>query len=243
VNKKHLLIGLGVLFSAFGPVFAGTPKPKDHPTSGNYSSPAESMQQIEKNPDFVDISKFPHVLVDLRYAGINNFMGADLYGPIYGSTNKVFLHKDAAVKLARAVKFLEKEKPGWSFLVFDALRPRSVQWMMWDKVKNTPQKKYVANPAIGSPHNYGMALDIGLTDGKNGELDMGTGFDYFGPLAEPRNEKKYLKMGKLTKKQEANRLILRRVMTKAGFIQLSHEWWHYNALPEPEIRKKYKIVE
>ncbi len=201
------------------------------------------MKQVENNPDFVDISKYPHVYIDLRYAGINNFMGVDLYGPIYGSSGKVFLHKDAAVKLRKAVKFLEKQKPGWSFLIFDALRPRSVQWLMWDKVKDTPQRKYVANPAIGSPHNYGMALDIGLTDGKHGEVDMGTGFDSFTPIAEPRLEKKYLKMGKLTKQQEANRLVLRRVMTKAGFLQLSHEWWHYNALPEPEIRKKYKIVE
>lgn len=213
------------------------------PTATSHSSPEESLKQIEKNPSFVDISTFPHVLVDLRYAGINNFTGINLYGPIYGSGNKVFLHKDAAVKLKKAIKFLQKDKPGWSFLIFDALRPRSVQWVMWDKVKDTPQQKYVANPAIGSPHNYGMALDIGLTDGKNGEVDMGTGFDYFGPLAEPKREKYYLKIGKLTRKQYANRLILRRAMVGAGFKQLTHEWWHYNALPEPEIRKKYQIVE
>jgi D-alanyl-D-alanine dipeptidase len=201
------------------------------------------MKAIEKDKDFVDISTFHGLFIDLRYASINNFMGINMYGPIYGSGRRVFLHKDAAAKLAEAIKLLKKEKPGWSFLVFDALRPRSVQWMMWDKVKDTPQRKYVANPAIGSPHNYGMALDIGLTDGKHGEVDMGTGFDSFTPLAEPRHEKKYLKMGKLTKKQVANRMILRRAMTGAGFLQLSHEWWHYNALPEPEIRKKYQIVE
>lgn len=219
------------------------PLSKETPDASKSISLAESLKQVETNPDFVDISQYPHVYIDLRYAGINNFMGVNLYGPIYGSGGKVFLHKDAAVKLKRAVKLLEKEKPGWSFLIFDALRPRSVQWLMWDKVKDTPKRKYVANPAIGSPHNYGMALDIGLTDGKHGEVDMGTGFDSFTPIAEPRLEKKYLRMGKLTKQQEANRLVLRRVMTKAGFIQLSHEWWHYNALPEPEIRKKYKIVE
>ncbi len=201
------------------------------------------MKQVEKDPSFVDISTFPHVLIDLRYAGINNFMRTDLYGPIYGSNPKVFLHKDAAAKLLKAVKFLQKEKPGWSFLIFDALRPRSVQWKMWEKVKDTPQRKYVADPAIGSPHNYGMAVDIGLTDGKHGELDMGTGFDSFTPLAEPRLEKKLLKMGKLTQQQVANRLILHKVMTDAGFLPISHEWWHFNALPEPEIRKKYRIVE
>lgn len=232
-------MGLLVFFLAIHSVAADEPTPN----ANNHFSPADSLKQIKNNPDFVDISAFPNVLIDLRYAGINNFMGVDLYGPIYGSSRKVYLHKDAAVKLKKAIRLLRKEKPGWSFLIFDALRPRSVQWLMWEKVKDTPQRKYVANPAIGSPHNYGMALDIGLTDGKNGELDMGTGFDSFRPIAEPRREKYYLKIGKLTKKQVANRLILRKVMTKAGFLQLSHEWWHYNALPEPEIRKKYKIVE
>ena len=201
------------------------------------------MKKIEKNPNFTDISAYPCVLVDLRYASVNNFMGINMYGPLYGPKRKVFLHKDAAAKLTKAIELLKKARPGWSFLVFDALRPRSVQWMMWDKVKDTPQKKYVANPAIGSAHNYGMAIDIGLTDGKNGEVDMGTGFDAFTPLAEPRQEAKFLKRGKLTARQVENRLILRRAMTGAGFRQLSHEWWHYNALPEPEIRKKYKIVE
>ena len=241
--KKYYLASFLVFFSAFCPIAADEPIPTANPTVVNHLSPEESLKQIESNPDFVDISTFPHILIDLRYASVNNFMGVDMYGPIYGSSRKVYLHKDAAVKLKRAIKLLQKEKPGWSFLIFDALRPRSVQWLMWGKVKDTLQRKYVANPAIGSPHNYGMALDIGLTDGKHGELDMGTGFDSFTSIAEPRNEKKYLKMGKLTKQQVANRLILRRVMTKAGFRQLSHEWWHYNALPEPEIRKKYKIVE
>lgn len=229
---------LSFFLFALNPVVAAGIPPAPSPLS-----PADSLKQIEQNPDFVDISHYPGVYIDLRYAGINNFMKTDMYGPIYGNSGKVFLHKDGAAKLAKAVKLLKKQKPGWSFIVFDALRPRSVQWMMWNKVKDTPQKKYVANPAIGSPHNYGMALDIGLTDGKHGEIDMGTGFDSFTPIAEPRLEKRFLKSGKLTRKQYANRLVLRRVMTGAGFLQLSHEWWHYNALPEKDIRKKYKIVE
>ncbi len=216
------------------------------PTSTNASShlsPADSMKAIDNNKNYVDISTFSGVKINLRYATLNNFMGINMYGPIYGPKQKVFLHKDAARMFAKAVENLKKQKPEWSFLILDALRPRSVQWIMWGKVKDTPQKKYVANPAIGSPHNYGMALDLTLVDKKGKEIDMGTGFDSFTKLAEPKLEKKFLKKGKLTQKQIANRLVLRKAMTGAGFLQLSHEWWHYNALPEPEIRKKYQIVE
>lgn len=202
-------------------------------------SPVESMKNLEHNQDYVELSTFPGVHINLKYATTDNFMGMNLYGPV----TQCFLHKDSAEKFKKAIENLERAKPGWSFIVFDALRPRSVQWKMWDHVKDTPQRKYVANAEIGSAHNYGMALDLSLLDEKGREVDMGTGFDSFSPVSEPRLEVKFLKAGKLTSRQLENRLILRNVMTKAGFLQLSHEWWHYNALPEPEIRKKYKIVE
>jgi D-alanyl-D-alanine dipeptidase len=202
-------------------------------------SPAESLKMLENNPDYTDLSTLPHVLFNLKYATSDNFMGINMYGPL----KRAFLHKDAATKLRKAVEILQKERPGWSFLVFDALRPRSVQWLMWNRVKDTPQRKYVANAEIGSPHNYGMALDISLADEKGSELDMGTGFDSFTDLSEPQLEKKFVREGKLTPGQLENRLILRKVMTQAGFLPIAHEWWHFNALPEPEIRKKYKIVE
>jgi D-alanyl-D-alanine dipeptidase len=202
-------------------------------------SPLRSLRALEKDPDYVDLAAFPHVRVDLKYATTDNFMGIDMYGPF----RKAFLHKDAAAMFRKAVDLLEKDHPGYSFIVFDALRPHSVQWIMWDRVKDTPQRKYVANAEIGSPHNFGMAVDLSLLDEKGKELDMGTPFDSFSEVSEPQLEEKFLKEGKLTKAQMENRLILRRAMTGAGFIQLSHEWWHYNGLPEPEIRKKYKIVE
>src|SRR5258708_12201316 len=118
------------------------------PDSPKHLSPADSMKAIEKDKDFVDISTFPGLFIDLRYASVNNFMGINMYGPIYGSGRKVFLHKDAADKLTKAFKLLKKEKPGWSFLVFDAMRPRSVQCMMCDNSKHTPHPNYVPNPPI-----------------------------------------------------------------------------------------------
>jgi D-alanyl-D-alanine dipeptidase len=194
---------------------------------------------LENNKKYVDLSRYPHVKIDLKYASTDNFMGEDMYG----SFQKAFLHQDAARKFEKAIEFLKQEKPGWFFIVFDALRPHKVQWKMWEKVRNTPQEKYIADPRKGSPHNYGMALDLSLLNEKASWVDMGSGFDEFFEISEPRLEERFLKEGKLSQQQMANRLVLREVMTRAGFLQLPHEWWHYNALPEEEIREKYPLVE
>jgi len=202
-------------------------------------SPADSMKKIQKNQDYVDLSKFKNVRIDLKYATTDNFMGINMYGPF----KTAFLHRVAAQKFEEAVKILGKERPGWSFIVFDALRPRSVQWIMWDRVKDTKDRKYVANAEKGSVHNFGFALDISLQDGNGRELDMGTPYDSFSDLSQPKLEDKFLKEGKLTKEQIANRLILRDVMTRAGFHQLSHEWWHYDLMDRKDLEGKYPIVE
>lgn len=230
---RRTLAFLAVVF-----FFAGALQAKA-PLNRTKGTPLRSLHALEKDPDYADLSAFPHVRIDLKYATTDNFMGRDMYGPF----KKAFLHKDAAVLFRKAVELLQKDNPGYSFIVFDALRPHSVQWIMWDRVKDTPQRKYVANAGIGSPHNFGMAIDLSVLDDKGRELDMGTPFDSFSEVSEPQLEERFLKEGRLTRAQMGNRLILRRAMTGAGFQQLSHEWWHYNALPEPEIRKRYKIVE
>jgi D-alanyl-D-alanine dipeptidase len=143
--------------------------------------------------DYVDLSIFSNVKINLKYSSFDNFMGEDLYGDF----KKAFLHKDAAVKFERAIGFLKKKQPTWSFVIFDALRPRAVQWKMWAKVKNTPQEKYIANPEQGSPHNFGMALDLGLLDANGEAVDMGAGFDDFREISEPRFEEIFLEEGKL----------------------------------------------
>jgi D-alanyl-D-alanine dipeptidase len=191
------------------------------------------------SPDYVDLSSFSNVKIDLKYASLDNFMGEDLYG----NYKKAFLHKDAAVKFERAIGLLQQEKRRWSFIIFDALRPRSVQWRMWAKVKNTPQEKYIANPELGSPHNFGMALDLSLLDENGKAVNMGAGFDEFSEVSEPRFEERFLKEGKLSAGNLESRLVLRRCMTNGGFLQLPHEWWHYNALPEEVIRKNYSVIE
>ncbi len=106
-----------------------------------------------------------------------------------------------------------------------------------------PQEKYVADPKKGSIHNFGMALDLSVLDEKGHELDMGTGFDSFTPLAEPQLEKDKLASGELTEAQMANRLILRRPMEEAGFKVLPEEWWHFDSLAADIVRKQFTPVE
>jgi D-alanyl-D-alanine dipeptidase len=128
-------------------------------------------------------------------------------------------------------------------VIYDALRPRSVQYVLWDKVKGTDRQKYVANPQHGSIHNFGFAVDVSILDENGKALDMGTPFDDFTALAQPRLEQAFLKAGKLTRQQLDNRLLLRKVMEDAGFIQLPVEWWHYDALPREKVMSEFEIVE
>ncbi|MBN1499105.1 MAG: M15 family metallopeptidase [Spirochaetes bacterium] len=205
--------------------------------------PAEEISDIEKDlirNGLVNIQSIdPTIKVELKYSTEDNFLGEDVYGDL---TN-CYLQKEAAVKLAKAQKFLKEKFPEYSLIVYDGVRPRRIQYKMWDIVKGTAQQGYVANPAYGSIHNYGSAVDLSIVDGEGKELDMGTPFDYFGDLAQPRYEKKFLKEGKLNALQIKNRELLRDVMTKAGFIYISNEWWHFNAFEKDAVKKKYKIIE
>jgi D-alanyl-D-alanine dipeptidase len=114
---------------------------------------------------------------------------------------------------------------------------------MYEKMKGTRFEKFVANPDKGSMHNYGIAVDITIVDGKGRELDMGfTPFRQSTAAIYWQYAKKKLGFG-LTDEQKKNRKLLAGVMIKAGFIPLSYEWWHFNGMPKPEARKKIRIIE
>jgi D-alanyl-D-alanine dipeptidase len=199
----------------------------------------ESLKELATNPNFVEVSHWEGVTVDLKYASTDNFTHTNLYG----DWHKAYLHKIAAEKFRKALESLHQTHPGYKVVLFDTLRPRSVQWKLWNIVKGTPQQKYVADPEKGSMHNYGFAMDIGLMDPQGKLVDMGASFDGFTPLSEPQLEDQLLKEGKLTQTQIDNRMILRNAMVGAGFRQLRHEWWHYDALTEEQVRGKFQIVE
>ena len=219
-RAAFLLLGLGLALSAL-------------------ASTLDSMKFLSGNPDYIPLATLPGVRIELKYATTGNFMREDLYGDF----KTCFLHKDSAAKLKKAAAYLQAAHPGYGLLVYDGLRPRSVQRKMWAAVKGTPSQKYVANPDIGSMHNYGMAVDLTATDASGKPLDMGAGFDDFREISQPRYEAKFIKSGDLTQKQLENRLILRHAMEKAGFIQLKHEWWHYDAAMQKEVFKSYQVVD
>lgn len=199
----------------------------------------KSLKFILGSTDFVELTNAPDMKIDLRYASLNNFAGINFYG----SFTRAFLHRFTVEKLNRARALLTHSYPGYKFIIFDALRPRSVQRALWNLVVGTEGQKYFANPEVGSLHSFGFAVDLSLLDESDRELDMGAGFDDFRDIAQPRFEEKFLCEGALTETQIANRKILRSTMEAAGFIQLPNEWWHYDALPKNEVRSKFQIVE
>jgi D-alanyl-D-alanine dipeptidase len=197
-------------------------------------------ERIMTEAGLVDVrSVCPDLRVDLKYSTTDNFVHQDVYGDL----DKCFLRKEAAAKLADAQKRLRALKPGWRLLVYDGARPRRVQARFFAIVRGTDQQQYVADPARGSIHNYGAAVDLTIIDADGKELDMGTPFDFFGELAQPKLEQQFLLQGKLTEVQLRNRRLLRDVMTQAGFLPISNEWWHFDAFPREEVERRYKIIE
>jgi D-alanyl-D-alanine dipeptidase len=190
----------------------------------------------------VDIQTIdPTILVDLKYSTTDNFVGVDVYGCI----TRCFMQKKPAQQLADANKYLKAKNADLRLLVYDGVRSRTVQQILWDTLKAPLKLKpnFVADPKKGSIHNYGCAVDLTIATKEGKALDMGTKFDYFGDLAYPTKETQMLKLGKLTQQQINNRKLLRDVMQKAGYQPIKSEWWHFNALSLEKAKKTYKIVE
>jgi zinc D-Ala-D-Ala dipeptidase len=185
----------------------------------------------------------PSIRVELKYSSTDNFLNADVYGDL----EDAFLRREAAEKLANAARLLAAQHSGLVLLVYDAFRPRGVQRRMWEIVRGTALAPYVADPARGSVHNYGCAVDLTLArfhaDGSAVPLDMGSAFDHFGEQSRPDREEYFLKRGVLSAEQVSNRRILRDVMRAAGFRAIMSEWWHFEAMSWTEAARRYRMVD
>lgn len=158
-------------------------------------------------------SLMPNIVYDLRYASTNNFMHRLMY---HAGTNRTFLRLPAARALAQVQTELNKK--GLGLKIFDAYRPYSVTVKFWELVHD---ERYVANPAKGSGHNRGIAVDLTIINLKTGEeLNMGTGFDNFTDSAHHA-------FTKLPEEVLQNRDLLKTTMEKYGFKLFETEWWHY----------------
>lgn len=213
-------------------------------TTAQPSKPLPSIEQKMVERGLVDIQKVdPEILVELKYSTTDNFIGRDVYGEL----TRAYLQPEMAKRLAKASALLQKEKPGYRLLVYDAARPNSAQYDLWNaldhlKIPARSKTQYVADPKIGSNHNFGCAIDLTVVDENGKPLDMGTKFDFFGPLAYPRSEQEMLKKGKLTVRQIENRQLLRKVMTQAGFKVNTTEWWHFDGMSKAQARAKYGMI-
>ncbi len=196
------------------------------------------MEDLANHTGFRHLSSIPKLAVDLRYGTANNFVGRDLYG----SLDCAWLHKHAADALEAALATLATKHPGLGMLVLDALRPQRVQEALWATLEGTPLTMYLAHPAAGSIHSFGMAVDVTLTDANGNELDMGTPFDDLTELSHPVYEARFLAEGRLTQQQVDHRLILREVMTAHGFHGISTEWWHFDFGNRQQVRAEYQRV-
>jgi D-alanyl-D-alanine dipeptidase len=152
-----------------------------------------------------------NVHYDWRYATIDNITKKILYK-----------HPAAYVRLAAAQALQKIEaalnKQGLGILIYDAYRPYTVTKKMWEIV---PDERYAANPAKGSGHNRGAAVDISLYNLQTGDpLPMPTPFDDF-------TEKAHHNYMQLSEEILHNKNILKNAMTKYGFVALDTEWWHY----------------
>lgn len=208
-------------------------QPKNKPMDWNTIYTEQGLEKVDTLRN--------NIAVHLRYSTEDNFVGKD----VYGNLEEAYLQPEALEKLYVAAKLLTEDHPELKLLIWDAARPRRIQQILWDTVEIplTERSQYVANPKSGSIHNYGCAIDLTLVDASGNTLDMGTGYDDFSRLAHIDKETDLVSAGELTNQQVEHRLLLRSIMTKAGFIPIDSEWWHFDAFSREETKSRFKIVE
>lgn len=200
------------------------------------------LERRLQDQGLVSLEEFiPGIKVELKYSTTDNFFGQDVYGDL----TKAFLQPEVADRLKNAQEKLQASYPNLTLLIYDGVRPLSVQQILWDNLDKPDNLKplYVADPKVGSLHNFGVAVDLTIYDNESGQpLDMGTGYDFFGYAAYPDREMEMLASGTITKAQVANRDILRSIMNTSGFSGIGSEWWHFNAFSRKEAGEKFEII-
>jgi D-alanyl-D-alanine dipeptidase len=181
---------------------------------------ARALSPPKENGDFlpsdlVDVRSLDKSLVlDVRYATTANFLAT----PVYGKA-QVRLQRPAALALVRAHRALKAA--GFGLMLHDGYRPWFVTWVFWNA---TPEasRVFVADPAQGSRHNRGCAIDLTLFDLKTKRpVEMTGGYDEMSPRSYPD-------YGGGTSRQRALRDLLRQAMEHEGFSVYDAEWWHFD---------------
>jgi len=197
------------------------------------------MQRVSSLPKgFVYLeSVAPGVVLEMRYCSKNNFIGDVVDGY---EAPRCIMTREAA----EAIRNVQEElnRFSMSLKIFDAYRPQGAvdHFVRWSKDLSDVRMKNAYYPGVAkenifkegyiwtkSGHSRGSTVDLTivvLPEGK--ELDMGSGFDFFG-------EASYTRRRNITPEQKVRRLLLKSIMEKYGFVNYDREWWHYTLRNEP----------
>ena len=227
----------------------------DEPTKKNGSP----VKPCAAPPGFVYVSHvIPDAILDIRYYSSDNFTGRRVDGyeaPV------ALLTAEAAEALKAAGD--EVRKKGFRFKIFDAYRPlRAVNhFLRWaqDPAETGTKERFYPNInkseiiprgyiAKRSGHCRGSSIDLTLWETATGkEVDMGGTFDWFGKESHPdwcgdpdKNEytgpfpgNMRAAGGKINEEEFRNRMFLRQIMMRHGFLPIAEEWWHFTLKNEP----------
>ncbi len=195
-------------------------------------------QQSSLPKGFVYLDEvIPDVVLEVRYAGKNNFLGTPVTGY---NRHTVILTAQAAKALQKVQKELKNQ--GYCLKVFDGYRPQRAvnHFISWAKINRDTLKKQQFYPDVDkkdlfnlgyistrSGHSRGSTVDLTIIDASTGkEIDMGGSYDFFGELSHHNYTL-------ISEDQKNNRLLLKNIMMKQGFRPYTQEWWHYTYQPEP----------
>ncbi|WMW80857.1 M15 family metallopeptidase [Undibacterium cyanobacteriorum] len=186
-----------------------------HLTVSAQDSPPKSQGPTRRS-DLVELVKLdPSIKLDIRYATANNFVGK----PVYPEA-RAFLQRPAAMALIEAHRWLKTQ--GYGIVIHDAYRPWAITKIFWD-ITPADKKMFVADPAVGSKHNRGCAVDISLYELASGKIVSMPG-DY-----DEMSERSFVTYTGGTEQQRKLRDLLRQAMERKGdFFVYPEEWWHYD---------------
>ena len=193
--------------------------------------PVQAVPESEPAPmpepeaaDFVRVQEYlPDILVDLKYAGAENFTGQAVY-----DFTDAYLRYGTVQKLSSALDILMDQ--GYTLLIWDAFRPTQAQFRLWEIC---PDPVYVANPETGfSSHSRGNTVDLTLAALDGEPVEMPTDFDDFSPLAD----RDY---SDVPASAAANAQLLEDVLTAYGFQPYTGEWWHFSDLDNYPVEESW----
>ncbi|MBL8186247.1 MAG: M15 family metallopeptidase [Blastocatellia bacterium] len=172
-------------------------------------------EENKREADLVELIRLDNsIKLDIRYATSNNFVGKAVYPEA-----RAFLQKPAAAALVRVHRRLANQ--GLGIVVFDGYRPWTITKLFWE-VTPADKRKFVADPARGSKHNRGCAVDLSMFDLSSGKLvPMPSDFDEFTERASPDYTGG-------TDEERKHRDLLRQLMEAEGFTVNPNEWWHFD---------------